>query len=306
MYSYTAYGLGIKSLLSFPELFKSDSRIWDVQINTGKVKRSPEDSVATDYDLGLAYHCTNDRAYLFWKDMGTIFVKDGNEMIVDPDSGVDERVIRLHILGTAMAMLLRQRGYLVLHASAVVMEDGVVAFLGESGFGKSTLAAFLNAHGHCLVADDQLAIQFENGIPIVSPAFPRLKLWKDSAAFMGYPSESLPLIHPGYEKLGVDLKENFAQKALPLKQIYLLSEGQEQAIEPLESQQALIALLRHTHRIQLLPAVQKPAHFHQCADIANKVPVSRLRICYSFSEIPDLVRLVEEDLAASERIFSLA
>ncbi len=43
---------------------------------------------------------------------------------------------------------------LVLHASAVVTETGVVGFIAESGVGKSTLARYLSRQGYRLVADD--------------------------------------------------------------------------------------------------------------------------------------------------------
>ena len=50
---------------------------------------------------------------------------------------------------------------LVLHAGAVEMDGCVVAFVGPSTAGKSTLARFLSDRGHGFVTDDLLPIRFD-------------------------------------------------------------------------------------------------------------------------------------------------
>ncbi|MEZ5341306.1 MAG: hypothetical protein R2706_07625 [Acidimicrobiales bacterium] len=47
----------------------------------------------------------------------------------------------------------------MLHGSAVVVDDAVYAFVGESGRGKSTLAAFLLTAGLRRTADDLIAVR---------------------------------------------------------------------------------------------------------------------------------------------------
>ena len=69
-------------------------------------------------------------------------------------------------------MLLQQRGYLVLHASAVAAGGTAVAFLGHAGWGKSTTAAALYAQGYGLVTDDVLAVEMSSGRLMVPPGEP--------------------------------------------------------------------------------------------------------------------------------------
>jgi hypothetical protein len=59
-------------------------------------------------------------------------------------------------------------GRLVIHASAVALEMGVIGFVAPSGGGKSTLAHYLSERGHQFVADDLLAIRFtpEPAVPV--------------------------------------------------------------------------------------------------------------------------------------------
>src|SRR5689334_4340415 len=55
------------------------------------------------------------------------------------------------------------RGHEVFHASAVVLRDRVVAFVGETGMGKTSLAVQLVARGLGFFTDDVLALELRDG-----------------------------------------------------------------------------------------------------------------------------------------------
>lgn len=57
-----------------------------------------------------------------------------------------------------MAVLLYQRGHLVLHASAVLFNSSAVAFMGETNTGKSSLTALFNSDGCGVLSDDVTAL----------------------------------------------------------------------------------------------------------------------------------------------------
>ena len=59
-------------------------------------------------------------------------------------------------INSVLPLVVQARGTQVLHASAVVGREGVVAFCGTSGTGKSTLAACLAERGYSAFADDAL------------------------------------------------------------------------------------------------------------------------------------------------------
>ncbi len=85
---------------------------------------------------------------IYRPNVGSFAVRAGREIVIDPLPCVDERALRLTLLGPALALLLHQRDLFVLASSAVRVqaEDGGdgdfygVAFLGYSGAGKSTTA----------------------------------------------------------------------------------------------------------------------------------------------------------------------
>src|SRR4051794_10790794 len=172
MSSYVAYGLGIRSALPLPELVPKEAAA-DVTIRLGKANRFPSGATCVESPYrGAHYKVTQEEAYLFWEKVGSFSVRYGCEIIVEPAPGVEERVLRLFILGAALAVLLQQRGQLVLHASAVNVGLGVVAFIGGPGWGKSTMAAAMHARGHKVVADDVVAVQEEGAeCPLIFPGF---------------------------------------------------------------------------------------------------------------------------------------
>ncbi|KQX62902.1 hypothetical protein [Angustibacter sp. Root456] len=63
--------------------------------------------------------------------------------------------------GAVLSFLLLMRGELVLHASAVEVDESALAFIGYSGMGKSTMAALVAAEGGRLVTDDVLRVQLD-------------------------------------------------------------------------------------------------------------------------------------------------
>lgn len=295
MYSYVAYGLGIRSELPLPELVEGEA-VADVVVRLGQVNRRRPQSAAA----GTYFWATADECCLFHEEVGTLLVRGGREIIVDPAPAADEDLLRLVVVGAAMGALLHQRGLLVLHASAVAVNGGAVAFLGGPGQGKSTTAAALHARGHDMVADDVVAVDPGGGqSPIVLPAFPRFKLWPEAAVFLGDDPKTLPRLHPRLEKRDRRVTAGFAQTPVPLRRIYVLGEGPALDIEPLRPQEAVVELVRHSLCVKLLPAGGQSRHLLQCASLAKVVPIRRLNRPRCISLLPDLAKLVEEHVAHS-------
>jgi hypothetical protein len=292
MNTYRAYGLGIHSALPLPELAPGGA-VTDVIVRLGKVPGVPAEARTQ-----RCYARASARvAHLSWPDVGVFRIRDGREILVEPAPEVEERVLRLFLLGPALALLLSQRGLLALHASAVALDGGAVAFLGESGRGKSTTAAAFYAQGYDVVADDVVAVQMERGCPVVFPGFPQLKLWPEAAACLGDAVETLAKLHPQRDKRGRRVADQFSDRRLPLKALYVLTEGPVLAVEPLRAQEAVIELVRHSYLAQLVPSLGAAAHLLQCAGVAGSAPVRRLVRASSLEQLPALVRTVAEDLA---------
>lgn len=289
---YIAYGLGIKSEIFLPELLKEEASA-DVEIRKGKLDTFLRQVTST----GEGFWATESEAYRIYPDVGSFLVRNGREIIIDPDPGADERLLRLYLLGRIFGALLHQRGLLVLHGSAVALGGGAAAFLGYSGSGKSTAAASLSVKGYSMVADDLVVIDAMGAVPLVYPAFPQLKIWPEVAESLGYDLGKLPYISPKETKRAAYLTANFSTDPLPLKRIYLLEKGESIEIRQLEPHESMIELVRNSYAVQSLNAkANLPSHFSQCAKVAKDVSICRVVRPFDLESLPKFVCVIEDDV----------
>jgi hypothetical protein len=299
MHSAKAYGLTIQAEFPFPELLPADPHTSaDVTVIRSSITIPIQ--LQQEEQPRACVFATQDAAYFYWDDIGKIMAKAGREIVLDTISGLDDRVLRLVILGPVMAALLHQRGYMVLHASVVSVDGMAVAFLGGKGWGKSTMAAAMHARGHSIVSDDIAAIDVLGGPqPLVHAAFPQLKLWPDSVASVGVDPESLPLLIPAAEKRVRPVTDGFSDKPLPLKRIYILAKRDTRVIEPISAQHAFAEMIRHSFSTvtRILEFTgDLTAHFPQCVKLVTSVPICRLGRPPSLETVSEVAQWIEEDI----------
>jgi hypothetical protein len=299
---YSAYGLSIRSAVFLPELMipgvapQGDSG--DVVIRFGPVEHL---SLQLD-PAGFGFWATADEACHFVEKVGAFLVRGGREVVVDPAPGVEDRLLRLSLLGPVLALILHQRGLLIIHASVVARGDSAIAFLGKNGWGKSTIAAALHARGYDLVTDDVAAILFDQAGPRVLPGFPQVKLWPQAATLLGEIPEHLPLLHPNFDKRGWRAERGFSHAPRRLERVYALAAGPAPAIEPLDPREACFELLGHWygHRFGggLVQNASAALHLRQCAALAEQVPMHRLVRSGGSPTLLHLAEMVDEHLCA--------
>jgi len=176
MFNYKAFGLEISSQIELPGMMEGSGKP-EVKIIRGEVDPFQVSKAEVEGDN---YLVNGDDVYLWWDEIGKVKISKGELVTVESDKDLessDELNIIPFLLGPVMALLLHQRGFLVLHGSAVNTGTGAVAFLGHRGNGKSTTAIHLYVDGYPLVADDILAIKFDDeGLPVVYPGYPHVRL----------------------------------------------------------------------------------------------------------------------------------
>ncbi len=297
VWRYSAYGMRILSQLCLPELPPAGVTGCDLIIERGTVVLPPEANPKGNPWVYVA----GDQAYLHWDWVGTFQVSEGKRIVIQAPDDADEDLLRLYTLSSPLNVLLHQRGLFVLHGSAVAVNGAAVAFLGHKGWGKSTIAAMMCARGHGLLSDDAVALDMGDvAVPRVVPGFPRLKLWPDSAVQIGEEPEALPRLHPQWEKRSRAVPERFQMDPVPLKRLYVLSEGAEIASEALSHREAFVELVRHSPALfRLGSAAESPLHLRQCATLAEGGYAYRLARPRVLAELANLVEYVEQDLGCT-------
>ena len=293
MFDYMAYGLTIRSDYKLPPLNTANSDKIDLIVQKGEVSpngiSSPTKS--TDY-----YQTAPSDLWLDIEDVARFLVTDGSKVIVDAYEGADEQSIRLFLLGSCFGAALHQRHQLVIHGNAIRFGDSCVIFAGDSGNGKSTLAAALHQRGYEVLADDLAVIDKNNE---VQPGYPQMKLWEDSAKRLGIDVSKLKKILYHESKYALPIRDGFCNIALPLRAIYLLDVHDEPSFifQPLKGFEKFSPLQDNTYRINFLEGFGlQSSHLKRCSELANHTEITRIHRPSNSFQIDELVKHIEEDL----------
>lgn len=293
----TAYGLLFASDAPLPEFLPVDfrsgqARTPDVTVVHGHVPERLDSAVTSG-----RYHEVSEQQFLLRvPDVGRYLVTGGDRIVVDPLEGVSAQELRVFVLGTCMGVLLNQRGFLVLHASGIATERGAVLFSGHSGAGKSTLLNAMLRRGYPMVVDDVCAVEASpDGLPVVIPAYPRTRLWADSADRFAIDTEGLVRTRPTMEKFEIQVPEGFSAVVQPLVGMVVLtsSPGAELELVDLPAFEAFTTVVAHTYRGLLLDDLRRrPAHFELASLVTRAATVTVARRpsdAFRLDELADLV-----------------
>ena len=187
------------------------------------------------------------------------------------------------------------RGYETFHASAVEIDGRVVAFAGDTGMGKTSLALRLVAEGARLVSDDVLALETTGrgviahagaGIACVRPAE------REAIADATWAALGTELGHSGKTYIAVPV----APEPRPLGAIYFLRRGGEGAIAPLDPPDPRL-LLASTFVLGVRTPERMLNQLDVCAAIARGVPSFHLSVTAG-GDAGSLAAAVSEHLRA--------
>ena len=115
-------------------------------------------------DLSLETACIEDKLLL-------CTVNKGNEILYQEKAKIDKDKKIAKLFHQPLAYALFQRGFFVLHGSAVTANGKVYAFSGISKSGKSETIKFLSEN-YAFLSDDIVAINSENKNNICPPGLP--------------------------------------------------------------------------------------------------------------------------------------
>jgi hypothetical protein len=289
MYRYSAFSLTIDSELELPEFAEGRGEP-DVVIRLGTVARyqkpaTIEDEVAIPLNIGR-FH-----------------IKSGREIIVDPLPEADPSVLRVMLQGRLMAYLLRQRGWLPVHASAVAIGGQAVLFAGESGAGKSTTAAALYARGHKVLTDDVGAVRVVNGCVELPAGWSGLRLSDDTGEIIRNHTATPEF---QYDKHVFRLERPESAASWPVKRIYFLEYGiasrRPAPRRDVIAGSSAVALLNSHSFLRPWRAGNEllRINLERSACVAAIVPVHRLIRPRSLNSLPELVDLIEKDVLSHE------
>ena len=312
------YGLRVAANVAVPGLsFQNGSEALDVRIHLKEgwsfsstfpalgpdIYTSPEKNVDGKPTLRAGILPGGEYFGLFYGD-GVRFAVDrlGSEVWADWPENYTLEDACTYLLGPVMGFVLRLRGTVCLHASAVAIDDRAVALVGQPGAGKSTTAAAFVCCRFPMLSEDVVALTGKGAQFFVQPGYPRVNLWPDSVCKLFGSENALPRITPTWNKHYLPLGENrhrFAPSPLPLGAIYILDGRDENLsapiIEELSGENAFMTLVANTYVNYLLDQNMRRTEFDVLSRIVSEIPVRRVRAPEEPSAIFGLCEAIADD-----------
>ena len=301
---YRAYGLACGSEWPLPEpLLEGEAHLPKVVFRkdtANGLSATPDHVVSKGWYRAEWY--PDGRIRFVWPGLlSCVLSADGDDVAVTPlGDDVAEGFIT-HLFGHVLSFALLKKGFEPLHSTVLAAPGGAIGILGDSGYGKSTLAAALMSAGLPLVTDDLLVLLPEGEDLMAQPGLPRLKLWPEAAARFIPEAPSEPMA-PGAQKRIYPLESpRWTAEPRPLRTLYLLRRPVTRnvtsrvTIRTIPQANAFVEITRNTFNSMLVDPVRLRGQFRFASDLAARVPVRSLTYPPGFEHLPDVVDRLLQD-----------
>ena len=207
-----------------------------------------------------------------------------------------------YLVGPIFGLLLRLRGLVCLHGSAVAIKDRCAVFVGSEGAGKSTTAACFAGLGFAVLSDDIVALIEQESEFQVVPAYPRVNLWGESVEMLYGSPDALPLIATDWNKRFLALGEEggppFSDRSLPIGAIYIFGDPRgtsEKCVELISQKTALMMLVANTYATNFLDAKQRAEEFAVLSRLVAAVPIRAINPRRDVLHIKEFCEAIQRD-----------
>jgi len=311
--SYRVYGLVLASNLPLPELAA-------VATPTGedpdvRFRRAPLSCLYPDPpewfmhwrmpsgEPWLSAARNHDGYLLRFHDHADFVMDDGGREIVCRywKEGAPETLRHL-LIDQVMPLVLNLRGAEALHASAVLVDGGAVAFTGPTGSGKSTLAAELARAGHPVISDDCLGVVDGGTAFEVVPAYPGLRLRSDALHHLDLEEHPAQPVAEYTDKCRLTVEDSAADpsRRRPLRAVFVLDDRHEAdgeaVVRKLHPRDAAMELIGSAFRFEVEDRSMLERQLEFFTRVAAAIPVRRISAPRGLDRLPDLRRTILQSL----------
>jgi hypothetical protein len=223
-----------------------------------------------------------------------------------PRPNCPPETMRHLLLNQVIPVVLSHLGKLVLHASACGTPHGVIAFMGTTGMGKSTLAASFGLGGYPVLTDDCLLVEEKDQEMLTVPSYPGLRLWPETVTALFDRQPMLqPLAHYT-DKKRLLFEQELSEGPRALRAIFVLAaphdlhNTDDVRITPLTASEALLETVKHSFQLDITDRRKLGQAFSQYEGLAKSVPFFALSFPREHTLLPSVIRSVLQNLDAGQ------
>lgn len=296
---YRVYGMSLESDVALALSMDPCPTRADIEIRSAPARFFRHAIAGASFEPALPawyrYARLNDgSSYLRWRRLGEFLVSpDGRSLTCRRFERASSESFQVYLVQRALSFALVRQGLEPLHATAVVSGDRAIAFLGDTGAGKSSLAACFLAAGDTLLTDDLLLLRRSPQGVVACPGPPRLKLFRRPARrLLGGETIGVPM-NPDTKKLVVPLAPHrTVDRSVRLRALYVLESRGHKArsidIEPIESRAAFLEILKSTFNCLDTGADRAERLFVGASRLALELPIRRIRYPRVLDRLPEV------------------
>jgi hypothetical protein len=257
-----------------------------------------------DDTVWTEFHRSGDGYLLRFPDLADFEVSaDGKEVVAWPASEDDDATVEHLYINQMVPLALSRQGRPTFHASVVTVTGGVVAFLGQSGMGKSTLAASFALNGASFLSDDALLVEETNTGCVVQPSHPSIRLWEDSVDQLldGSCATSIPISYSTKARLLAGDALTYSAKPQRLLAAYVLesNDAAEVAIRTLSGLERHMSWVHNSFLLDIEDPILLKQHFDWTHRISSAVPTFALDYPRDYVILPDVRAAVQQHVVNS-------
>lgn len=214
---------------------------------------------------------------------------DGHEVSCWPAFDVSDSSVDHLYLNQVLPLALSKQRKLVFHGSAVEIGTAGVAFMGESGRGKSTLAASFATNGFRFLTEDVLVVEPADEESLIMPSNPSIRLWDDSekALIKASTSKAPPAQFTSKSRFMAGDEIFFCGQPRPLRRVYFLGDGihKQPVFERINQSEALYALVKNSFLLDIEERETLAAQFDDLSRLVREPLYYRLDYPRRFEDL---------------------
>lgn len=232
--------------------------------------------------------------------VGRFLIEAGHQVVAWPEAQVTAETLSQMLTGPVLALLLMQRGIVVLHGAVVAIDGRAVVILGQSGDGKSTTAAACAARGHAVLSDDLAPLEVSDTGVTVRPTSAVVRMSDPSLLPSSRPPGLPPSSWRAADKTTVPVAPRTSHAPVPVAAIVALADGDAVDLVTLHGSAAVLVLLDHAFCRTAFQQGQAQDALVRCAAIAQACRVATLVRPRRLVRLPDVVSTLERFVRARE------
>jgi hypothetical protein len=307
---YRLYGLALATPLDLPCPLAPRHRRPDVRLRAGRgasfAALRPRTAAGRPSRKWFVWRrLPTGATYLRWQGLFEFLVSaDGRDIRFHRLPRATPESLSAYLLGQVLSFSLLAFGVEPLHGTVVVVDGEAIGFLGDCGYGKSTLGAAFLSLGFPILTDDLMVLERTASGYSVHPGMPRIKLFPSvSRPLLGVGPRG-PRLNDGTSKQILPLDDGKAfRRPAPLRALYVLSapkrtlQARHVRVERLSGGDALLEVIRGSFNSIAVDRDRLASQFAFASRLASTIPVKRLGYPRSLSLLPAVCEAVLADLA---------